>query len=79
MPSCDVGGSSPETNLELIVTPYKFRDETSKQIKGTFDLGSGMRLQVLVLNGRPLIDIRHWSSRNIPTPRGIALSLRFAG
>lgn len=74
MPSCDVAGSSPETNIQLVVMPYKPRDEMDKQIRGTFHLGRGMRVQVLILNGRPLIDIRRWTSPNIPSQRGIALS-----
>lgn len=56
------------------MTPYKMPEETTRQIKGTFDLGGGLRVQVLVSNGRPLIDIRRWTTRDMPSQKGIALS-----
>ena len=51
---------------------------TNIEVQDTFDLGNGIRIQVISFNGEPKIDIRLWSQTYSggwrPTKRGIRLS-----
>ncbi len=66
------GPDSPVANL--IVTAYDHQDRAMpvKEVRGTFDLWSDVRIQALVYDGQPHIDIRRWS-RGYPTRKGISL------
>ena len=59
----------------LIVTAYDDKDRAIpvKEVRGTFDLWGDVRIQALVYDGQPRIDIRRWSC-GYPTKQGLSLS-----
>ncbi len=74
-PSYDTGDGPDSPGARLIVTAYDHQDKAVpfEEVRGAFGLCGNVRIQVLVYDEQPCIDIRRWS-RGYPTRKGISIS-----